>query len=203
MISTSAHTLLQFSFGNTCKQSMSNPDRPPWEIKLRDAVAEEMAIVAERDFGLKELRAPLGGLIDVFGCTPETRELGRRRLVRELNRDALNLEAKKWLPADWNTGDNLYALTLMLWGVWEANTVPDYWDTLDIAGEQVAKMTRWNPALVMALLQGTAAGVRGDAAPGLTAATLAGQDDAAAAAWVLMSALADALRSDTGRFIEP
>lgn len=163
---------------------MPAADRPLWEITLRDAIAEEMAVVAERDLGVKGLNKTLGGLIDIFGCTPETRELGRRRLIRALNQDALNVAAKKWLPPDWGTDQNLYVLTLMLWGIWEANAVPDYWDALDIAGEQVANMTQWNPALVMAMLQGA------------TAADLAEQDDAAGAAWILMSALAQAMRSE-------
>ena len=177
---------------------MPTTDRPLWEITLRDAIAEEMAIVAERELGFKGLKEPLGGLIDIFGCSPETRELGRRRLIRALNQDALNVEAKKWLPADWGTDENLYVLTLMLWGVWEANTVPDYWDTLDIAGEQVAEMTQWNPALVMAMLQSAMVGGQGNEAAPLTAQTLTEQDDAAGAAWVLMLALAQAMRSESG-----
>jgi hypothetical protein len=116
--------------------------------------------------------------------------------VRELNEDPLNVAAKKWLPEGWGTDANLYILTLMLWGVWEAATVPDYWDTLDIAGEQVANLTRANPALAMAMLRDRRyTGASGEELR-LTAASLDEQADAAGAAWASMSALASALRED-------
>ena len=59
-------------------------NKPIWKITLRDAIAEEMAIVAERDLGVAGLKEPLDGLIDEFGCMPETRERRRRRVALDV-----------------------------------------------------------------------------------------------------------------------
>src|ERR1035437_4818247 len=114
---------------------MAETDPPPWEKDLHDAIAEEISSSAERDMGVKNLQKPARGLLDLFGCRPATREEGRLRLVSRLNNAPINIIAKQWLPASDGTDNTLHVLSLMLWGIWEAGTVPDYWETSDVAAE--------------------------------------------------------------------
>jgi len=174
---------------------MPEADRSPWENELRDAIAEEIASSAERDMGVKNLKEPTRGLLDIFDCLPATREQGRLRLVRKLNHDPLNAAAKRWLPPSWGDDNTLHVLSLMLWGACEASTVPDYWETPDVVGELVADMMKWNPAYVMAMLQNPENPEAAHEEVSLTADKLSARDNAGGAAWLLMEQLEIAIKN--------
>lgn len=173
------------------------PPKPiqQWESDLNNAIAEVMVGDAEIGDGSKLLQEAFCGLIDIFDCLPEVRERGRIRLVKRLNEEPINIAAKKWLTggkwftSGWAGKDRLHVLSLMLWGITEAKTVPSYWETDDLACELVAKMLRWNPAYVMALLQNPEHPELADEEVNLTSDDLSKQAFPDDAAWLLMEQL--------------
>lgn len=174
---------------------MAETDLAPWEKELHDAIAEEIAFSAARNLGVKNLKDPMRGPLDIFGCRLATREQGRLRLVSRLNNAPINIVAKRWLPANWEVDGTLHVLSLMLWGASEAGTVPDYWETPDVAAALVVQMNRWNPAYVMALLQNPESPEAAHEEVSLTADDLSVKNDATDAAWLLMEQLEIAIKN--------
>lgn len=174
---------------------MPSRDLQSWEFELNEAIAEEIALVCDREYGVKNIKEPMRGLVDIFGASPEVQERGRLRLVASLNKEPLNLAARKWLPPDWRNNNSLHVLGLMLWGVSEANTVPEYWETEDLAGGLIAAMMGWNPAYVMALLQNPERPESAGEEVFISAEDIEGQESAEDAAWVLMESLEIFVRS--------
>lgn len=159
---------------------------PPWELALRDAIADQIAYETELNMGIKGIKEPMRGLLDIFNCQPECRERGRIRLTRQLNEDPLNLAARKWLPAEEFNNDQLHVLNLMLWGILEAGITPNYWENADVAAGQVMAMKSCNPAFVMAQLMNPEHPERADKEVSLRAEDILESENAEHAAWLLI-----------------
>ena len=174
---------------------MKTEEPKPWDAALLDVFAEMVADDVKRQFGVAGIRESVRGLAEISGIPLEARERACRELARRLNRDPINQAALKWLPKDWQGGDDavLHVLALMLWAVWENRLElggHSPWSSEDELAGQIAAMERWNPAYVMALLQNPTNPEEAEDEVVVDAESIECQEDAESAAAELLESLA-------------